>query len=108
VIESRRYVWRLPDGRRLTFDRGRLTGIDMPDDERLELDYDGGRLVRVRAEHAVVLDIVWAPGRSGLSEWEADPDRRWTPYRPGTSRRSSCRTGRASTTATPVPTRWSA
>jgi len=72
-IEGNRYVWLVPDGRRLVFAVGRLLRVEYPGGEFLELAYSGGRLVQVSDEHGVAIELVWSSGDRPLSLWGADP-----------------------------------
>jgi len=73
-IDAGRWVWHVPDGRRLTFDRGSLLRIDYPDGELLALTRRNGRLTHVTDEHGVTMALVWADGARGLRTWDADPN----------------------------------
>lgn len=59
------WVWRWPSGRRLVFDtRGRLSQVQAPDLDRLELGYDEqGRLVQVEDRHGRAIGLIYQAGR---------------------------------------------
>jgi len=75
VIDGGSWVWRVPDGRRLSFDRGSLQRIDYSAGEFLVLTRQGGRLMRVTDEHGIVMHLAWSDGSPGLRRWDADPNR---------------------------------
>ena len=73
------WVWRWPSGRRLVFDtRGRLSLVQAPDLDRLQLGYDEhGRLARVEDRHGRAIRLVYQAGR--LTELGL-PDGQWIRY----------------------------
>ena len=70
VEQGERYLWVMPDGRRLTFHGSYLIKIDFPGNEFLTLHYRHKRVISVTDQANRVLRFEYTNGHGGLTHYE--------------------------------------